>query len=196
MRAAPAVGKADVEKEEMLDIVTKSTQVCTCRSVGFVRAKLNSSFHLYYIMWELIVLNNFYFFWDHNHPVKILFVPCSLAIIRQAFLLVHWSCEHMWSVLLCHEFNLYKLKNLYVFDCRHFAKSTWPDWRRPGRTSSAASPISAPRSSPRPHLSAGKQDLIWEYVLARNCEGCWLVEGELRTPRRTDSSHVWTWRTT
>ena len=27
MRAAAAVGKADVEKEEMLDIVTKSTQV-------------------------------------------------------------------------------------------------------------------------------------------------------------------------
>ena len=26
MRAAPAVGKADVEKEDMLDIVTKSTQ--------------------------------------------------------------------------------------------------------------------------------------------------------------------------
>ena len=29
MRAAPAVGKADVEKEDMLDIVAKSTQVRT-----------------------------------------------------------------------------------------------------------------------------------------------------------------------
>ena len=43
MRAAPAVGKADVEKEEMLDIVTKSAQVCI----------LFSSYCTAAFLWEL-----------------------------------------------------------------------------------------------------------------------------------------------